>query len=92
IKYEKRQLGLYKVWEHEQREIQSALENVIDDLESLKNANRNLEQAIHARRSTAESKLLAIIAKYDAEIGSRHQMLQELNEIYEYDKLEKHAL
>lgn len=39
-----------------------------------------------------ESKLLAVIAKYDTEIGNRYQLLEELNEIYECDKLEKLAL
>lgn len=39
-----------------------------------------------------ESKLLAVLAKYDTEIGNRHKTLEELNEIYECNKLEKLAL
>jgi len=39
-----------------------------------------------------ESKLLAVISKYDTEIGNRHKILEELNKIYECDKLEKLAL
>lgn len=116
VKHEKKQLGLYKVCEYEQRSIQSALENLLDDLASLKSANANVEQAAHkrryhikdhenfsgtsnlttllhvARRMKAESQLLAIIAKYDAEIGGRQEMMQELNETNEHDTVEKHAL
>lgn len=33
-----------------------------------------------------------MIAKYDAEIGGRHQMMEELNETYERDEMEKHTL
>ncbi|XP_050465030.1 uncharacterized protein LOC126858598 [Cataglyphis hispanica] len=92
IKYEKKQFTLYKAWEFEQNEIRLALENVIDDFESLKDINTKLQQTIRERKLTIESKLLAVIAKYDLEIGSRYQMLEELSEAYEYDKLEKHML
>ncbi|GAB1869386.1 Dynein regulatory complex protein 10 [Camponotus japonicus] len=92
IKYEKKQFTLYKTWEFEQNEIRLGLENVIDDFESLKDINTKLEQTIRKRRLTIESKLLAIIAKYDIEIGSRYRILEELNEAYKYDKLEKHTL
>ncbi|KAM0732979.1 hypothetical protein ACS0PU_012528 [Formica fusca] len=92
IKYEKKQFTLYKAWESEQNEIRLALENVIDDFESLKDINTKLQQTIRKRRLTIESKLLAVIAKYDIEIGSRYQILEELNEAYEYDKLEKYTL
>lgn len=50
IKYEKKQFALYKAWEFEQNEIRLALENVIDDFESLKDINTKLEQTIRKRR------------------------------------------
>jgi len=39
-----------------------------------------------------ESKLIAIIIKYDTEIGSRCKTLEQLSQIYKYDNLEKHEL
>lgn len=47
---------------------------------------------IVAYRSTIESELLAIINKYDTEIGSRHRTLEELAETYKYDQSERRAL
>ncbi|XP_014467270.1 PREDICTED: IQ domain-containing protein D [Dinoponera quadriceps] len=91
-RYERKQLDLYKAWRLEQKEIQLALENAMDDLESLKRMNRELEEDIRERRSVVESELLAIINTYDTEIGSKHRTLEELSKTYEYDKSEKHAL
>jgi hypothetical protein len=45
-----------------------------------------------ACRLKTEMKLSAAIDRYDNEIGNRHEMIQELNETYENDKLEKQAL
>jgi len=39
-----------------------------------------------------ESKLIAIITKYDTEIGNRCKTLEKLSQIYKYDNLEKHEL
>lgn len=105
---------LYKIWEIEQNEVQLALNNITDDLESLKNLNANVEEAVYNRRCkyvytklmlkiiyfliflinrlAVESKLLAVLTKYDTEIGSRYRTLEELGQIYENDKLEKLAL
>lgn len=44
----------------------------------------------YAYRLATELKLLAIMTKYDAEIGNRCRTLEKLNEIYKYDKLKKH--
>lgn len=115
VKYEKKQVILYKMWEVEQNEVQLALNNIADDLESLKNMNANVEEAIYNRkyikkseltktfsiitfvinipyRLDVESKLLAVLTKYDTEIGNRYRTLEELNRIYENDKLEKLAV
>ncbi|XP_067206583.1 dynein regulatory complex protein 10-like isoform X2 [Linepithema humile] len=91
-KYERKQLTLYKAWEFEQNEIKVALENIIDDFNSLKDINMKFKETIYERKSMIESKLLAVIAKYDTEIGNRYKILEELNEIYACDKLEKLAL
>lgn len=45
-----------------------------------------------AYRLAIELKLLAIMTKYDTEIGSRCRTLEKLNEIYKYDKVKKHDL
>ncbi|XP_032685897.1 uncharacterized protein LOC116851021 isoform X2 [Odontomachus brunneus] len=91
-KYERKQLVLYKTWELEQKDVQLALENAIDDLKSLKQMNEKLEEDVHERRSAIESKLMAIINEYDMEIGSRYRMLEELAETYEYNKSERCTL
>lgn len=122
MRYEKKQIAVYKAWEYEQNEMHLALENVIDDLESLKDINTKLGQPMHKRkymrikfeyiykyeyicilyiygiynrieyRLMTESKLLAIMTKYDTEIGSRCRTLEKLSQVYKYDKLEKHDL
>lgn len=50
IRYEKKQIALCRTWEYEQNKIQVTLENVIDDLEFLKDINMKLEQAIYKRK------------------------------------------
>lgn len=117
MRHEKKQIAICKAWEYEQNEMQLALINVIDDLESLKDINTKLEQTIRKRkyvrikfeliiclsyiyvicnrvvhRLMTESKLLAIISKYDSEIGSRCRMLEKLGQIHKCNKLEKHDL
>ncbi|XP_077268385.1 uncharacterized protein LOC143900658 [Temnothorax americanus] len=91
-RYEKKQIAVCKAWEYERNEMQVALGNVIDDLEFLKDVNTKLEQTIRKRKLTTESKLLAIMIKYDTEIGSRCKTLEELSEVYKYNELEKHDL
>lgn len=51
-KYERKQLVLYKTWELEQKNVQLALENAIDDLKSLKQMNKELEEDVRERRYT----------------------------------------
>jgi len=50
IRYEKRQLGLYKAWEREEQDLQSSLLNNIDSLDSLKRANVRLEKVVHKQK------------------------------------------
>ncbi|XP_036139879.1 uncharacterized protein LOC118644731 isoform X2 [Monomorium pharaonis] len=92
MRYEKKQIAVYKIWEYEQNETQSALKNIIDDLESLKDINTKLEQVIRKRKLITESKLLAIMTKYDTEIGNKCRMLESLSQIYEYEKQGKYDL
>ncbi|XP_018372595.1 PREDICTED: uncharacterized protein LOC108767316 isoform X2 [Trachymyrmex cornetzi] len=92
VRYEKKQIVICKAWVYEQNKIQSALKNIIDDLESLKDINMKKEQTICKRKLITESKLLTIITKYDTEIGDRYKMLEQLSQIYKYHKLEKHDL
>ncbi|XP_071563381.1 uncharacterized protein, partial [Temnothorax nylanderi] len=89
-RYEKKQIAVWKAWEYERNELQVALGNVTDDLEFLKDVNTKLEQTIRKRKLTTESKLLAIMIKYDTEIGGRCKTLEELSEVYKYNELEKH--
>ncbi|XP_025995635.1 uncharacterized protein LOC105194726 [Solenopsis invicta] len=91
-RYEKKQIAVCKIWEYEQNQIQSALENVIDDLESLKDTNTKLEQVIRKRKSMTDSKLLTITTKYDTEIGNRCRMVEQLGEEYKSDKRDKYNL
>ncbi|KYN43350.1 hypothetical protein ALC56_02076 [Trachymyrmex septentrionalis] len=92
VRYEKKQIVICKAWIYEQSNIQSALKNIIDDFESLKDINMKKEQTICKRKLITESKLLTIITKYDTEIGNRCKMLEQLSEIYKYHKLEKYDL
>lgn len=50
VRYEKKQIVTCRAWEYEQNKIQSALENVINDLESLKDINMKKEQTIRKRK------------------------------------------
>ncbi|XP_011706066.1 PREDICTED: uncharacterized protein LOC105461272 [Wasmannia auropunctata] len=72
--------------------MQLTLKNVIDDLESLKDINTKLDQTIRKQKLMTESKFLAIMTKYDTEIGSRCRTLEKLDQIYKYDKLKKQDL
>ncbi|XP_011881059.1 PREDICTED: uncharacterized protein LOC105569311 isoform X3 [Vollenhovia emeryi] len=91
-RYEQKQIVICKAWEYERNEMQAAMGNVIDDLEFLKDVNTKLGRAICERKWTIKSNLLAIITKYDTEIGSRYRTLKNLSEVYKRDKLEKHDL
>ncbi|XP_032685898.1 uncharacterized protein LOC116851021 isoform X3 [Odontomachus brunneus] len=55
-KYERKQLVLYKTWELEQKDVQLALENAIDDLKSLKQMNEKLEEDVHERRTRSSNR------------------------------------
>jgi len=45
-----------------------------------------------ACRLLTETRLLTTIDRYDNEIGGQYKMIQELNETYDKDKIEKQAL
>lgn len=50
IRYEKKQIVVYKAWEYERNEMQVAMRHVIDDLEFLKDVNSKLKQTMRKRK------------------------------------------
>ncbi|XP_024941336.1 dynein regulatory complex protein 10 [Cephus cinctus] len=61
-----------------QESLQSEINNCTERLKVIMQDNAQREKELRARRTKVESQFVALLGKYDTEIGARHQLMESL--------------